>query len=140
MPSSDLIARQRSKSAAVTVNIVNADAETYEFAPASFDVMFSQFGVMFFANPNVAFSNVHNALRPRGRIAFVCWRGHERNPWLVTPFEAVRHSMPEVEAPNPDRSEEHTSELQSRRNLVCRLLLEKKKKISIPATCCYPIC
>src|SRR5690606_39665634 len=28
------------------------------------------------------------------------------------------------------RSEEHTSELQSRENLVCRLLLEKKKKIS----------
>src|SRR5690349_21994793 len=28
-----------------------------------------------------------------------------------------------------DRSEEHTSELQSRRDLVCRLLLEKKKKI-----------
>ena len=27
-----------------------------------------------------------------------------------------------------DRSEEHTSELQSRTNLVCRLLLEKKKK------------
>src|SRR5690606_41775077 len=29
--------------------------------------------------------------------------------------------------PAPDRSEEHTSELQSRENLVCRLLLEKKK-------------
>src|SRR2546430_12107846 len=29
------------------------------------------------------------------------------------------------------RSEEHTSELQSQSNLVCRLLLEKKKKISI---------
>src|SRR5438874_5755752 len=29
---------------------------------------------------------------------------------------------------DPDRSEEHTSELQSRRDLVCRLLLEKKKK------------
>src|SRR3712207_7017806 len=29
-----------------------------------------------------------------------------------------------------DRSEEHTSELQSRQYLVCRLLLEKKKKIS----------
>src|SRR5207302_10103471 len=29
---------------------------------------------------------------------------------------------------DPDRSEEHTSELQSRENLVCRLLLEKKKK------------
>src|SRR5438874_10552401 len=30
--------------------------------------------------------------------------------------------------PHPLRSEEHTSELQSRRDLVCRLLLEKKKK------------
>src|SRR5690349_23068377 len=30
--------------------------------------------------------------------------------------------------PIPQRSEEHTSELQSRRDLVCRLLLEKKKK------------
>src|SRR5690349_22280541 len=29
----------------------------------------------------------------------------------------------------PDRSEEHTSELQSRRDLVCRLLLEKKKNL-----------
>src|SRR2546426_7406127 len=33
--------------------------------------------------------------------------------------------------PNPCRSEEHTSELQSPCNLVCRLLLEKKKKYNI---------
>src|SRR5260370_29135506 len=33
----------------------------------------------------------------------------------------------------PLRSEEHTSELQSHLNLVCRLLLEKKKKILTPA-------
>src|SRR5690349_22400104 len=32
--------------------------------------------------------------------------------------------------PSKNRSEEHTSELQSRRDLVCRLLLEKKKEIS----------
>src|SRR5688572_32050206 len=34
----------------------------------------------------------------------------------------------------PRRSEEHTSELQSQSNLVCRLLLEKKKKISSTST------
>src|SRR5256885_12587384 len=34
------------------------------------------------------------------------------------------------------RSEEHTSELQSPCNLVCRLLLEKKKKINMRATRC----
>src|SRR3712207_8647340 len=33
-----------------------------------------------------------------------------------------------------DRSEEHTSELQSRQYLVCRLLLEKKKTTSMPTT------
>src|SRR2546422_6251220 len=35
----------------------------------------------------------------------------------------------------PDRSEEHTSELQSRLHLVCRLLLEKKKKNRIDKEC-----
>src|SRR5204863_10207273 len=42
---------------------------------------------------------------------------------IITPgfFEAMR-------VPNEVRSEEHTSELQSRRDLVCRLLLEKKKR------------
>src|SRR2546427_9164573 len=39
----------------------------------------------------------------------------------------------------PDRSEEHTSELQSQSNLVCRLLLERKKICATgsaaPATC-----
>src|SRR3989449_4141413 len=39
----------------------------------------------------------------------------------VTAFVAVRYTK-------SDRSEEHTSELQSRLHLVCRLLLEKKKK------------
>src|SRR2546429_3661208 len=35
---------------------------------------------------------------------------------------------PRCWSPGPARSEEHTSELQSRLHLVCRLLLEKKKK------------
>src|SRR5450432_4872281 len=39
------------------------------------------------------------------------------------------HGRPAPVAPAPQRSEEHTSELQSRSDLVCRLLLEKKKKI-----------
>src|SRR5688572_32260773 len=34
----------------------------------------------------------------------------------------------QLELQDPERSEEHTSELQSQSNLVCRLLLEKKKK------------
>src|ERR1041385_6384434 len=37
------------------------------------------------------------------------------------------------------RSEEHTSELQSRLHLVCRLLLEKKKKNQLQTTCCVAL-
>src|SRR5699024_11467970 len=41
---------------------------------------------------------------------------------------AARHQAQPSRGPPPGRSEEHTSELQSRFDLVCRLLLEKKKK------------
>src|SRR3989442_9504337 len=46
-----------------------------------------------------------------------------------------RHGVEEVE-PEDLRSEEHTSELQSRPHLVCRLLLEKKNKNQPRATLC----
>src|SRR3712207_8232835 len=41
-----------------------------------------------------------------------------------------RRMSEELEGLSEDRSEEHTSELQSRQYLVCRLLLEKKKKVT----------
>src|SRR2546430_11814716 len=41
------------------------------------------------------------------------------------------HRKLEFEVPDKLRSEEHTSELQSQSNLVCRLLLEKKKNTDI---------
>src|SRR5687768_18275310 len=47
----------------------------------------------------------------------------DRRPPLVVPLPAWQKQR------HRDRSEEHTSELQSRLHLVCRLLLEKKKKL-----------
>src|SRR2546422_6335903 len=41
---------------------------------------------------------------------------------------SYEHGVVTVTLPKAERSEEHTSELQSRLHLVCRLLLEKKKK------------
>src|SRR5215469_13801463 len=45
----------------------------------------------------------------------------------VIPSAEVLTTAARTSIPSPSRSEEHTSELQSRRDLVCRLLLEKKK-------------
>src|SRR2546422_3471379 len=59
-----------------------------------------------------------------------CWPRHLAS----RPPLATRHAMtPEGTRP-PSRSEEHTSELQSRLHLVCRLLLEKKKTPNRPAS------
>src|SRR5690349_23043062 len=53
-----------------------------------------------------------------------CHRGHAAGRGAHSQARACSH-------PQRKRSEEHTSELQSRRDLVCRLLLEKKKKKKI---------
>src|SRR2546430_3780958 len=53
--------------------------------------------------------------------------------WFVEPGSVdVRDGLPLSRLPKDLRSEEHTSELQSQSNLVCRLLLEKKKKSPVP--------
>src|SRR5690242_21207341 len=57
------------------------------------------------------------------------WRRRaEREPILIVIDEAHNVCPREPADPVAERSEEHTSELQSHVNLVCRLLLEKKKK------------
>src|SRR2546427_5726814 len=52
------------------------------------------------------------------------------NSRVLQPLLAPRRNR----LPRATRSEEHTSELQSQSNLVCRLLLEKKKKTQHPRT------
>src|SRR5690625_7470094 len=52
--------------------------------------------------------------------------------WSATP--RPRSPPPWMTSRSPTRSEEHTSELQSRGHLVCRLLLEKKKSIKASNT------
>src|SRR5438132_9610583 len=47
----------------------------------------------------------------------------------------VRHPGPRIGSVGDARSEEHTSELQSHSDLVCRLLLEKKKRTTETSRC-----
>src|SRR2546429_4410534 len=63
---------------------------------------------------------------------------------LVVQQRTRTHAAPARQGPaqRQQRSEEHTSELQSRLHLVCRLLLEKKKKLQQSPRCTtfYPFC
>jgi len=61
---------------------------------AEYDAVYSRFGVMFFSDPVAAFTNVRRALKPEGRLAFVCWRPFRENLWMRVPMEAAQSLLP----------------------------------------------
>jgi SAM-dependent methyltransferase len=75
-----------------------ADAQVASFPRASFDVLFSRFGVMFFEDPVAAFRNLRRALRRDGRLGFICWQPPADNPWIMVPTLTVMQYVP-VETP-----------------------------------------
>lgn len=91
------IARKRADGLA-NVRFEEADAQAYPFEPASFDAAFSRFGVMFFSDPPAAFANIRRALKPGGRLAFVCWREPALNPAMTL---AMMAAVAYVEPPPP---------------------------------------
>jgi SAM-dependent methyltransferase len=84
------------------VDFVLADATVHPFDPASFDLLVSRFGVMFFAEPALSFANLRRALKPTGRLAFVCWREPRENPMLMTPLQAAYKHVPKLPLPGPE--------------------------------------
>ena len=81
------------------LSFLDADAQTYPFEAASFDGVFSRFGVMFFADPDAAFANIRRALKPGGRLAFVCWRTPAENPIMILPATTAHAYVKTIPAP-----------------------------------------
>jgi len=75
------------------VRFIEADVESYPFS-SEFDLCFSRFGMMFFANPVAAMRNVRSALKPGGRLVFITWRAIDDNPWLGVPKNVVLKFLP----------------------------------------------
>ncbi|GAA2420848.1 methyltransferase domain-containing protein [Streptomyces pulveraceus] len=75
------------------VTFERADVQVHPFAPGAFDVAISRFAVMFFADPVAAFTNIGRALRPGGRIAFVCPTEPGRTEWLLA-VQGLRDLLP----------------------------------------------
>jgi len=75
------------------VNFRKADAAVHLFH-ATHDLVFSRFGVMFFDDPVKAFANIKKAIKPHGRLAFVCWRDLKENIWASAPIAAARDLVP----------------------------------------------
>ncbi|MFH8238608.1 class I SAM-dependent methyltransferase [Streptomyces sp. NPDC018321] len=107
--SAPLLERARVNTAAEGIenaSYVCADARVHPFPAGGYDVVVSRGGVMFFADHAAAFRNLARALRPGGRLAFVCprppgphWEDTERVREVLAGFEEVTVDPVTVEAP-----------------------------------------
>ena len=82
-PLTEVASERASRAGIDNVEFVVADAQTHAFAPGTFDLVVSQFGLMFFDDPVGAFSNLRRSLAPGGRLAFVSWQGVPAYEWLA---------------------------------------------------------
>ena len=82
------------------VEFLEADAQV-DPLQGPYDIIFSRFGVMFFDDPVAAFSNIRQAVRPGGRMTYVCWADRKANPWIRIPAGAAKAFL-DLPAPPPD--------------------------------------
>jgi ubiquinone/menaquinone biosynthesis C-methylase UbiE len=101
--SAPMLARARASAPKeLPIDFALADATVYPFDPASFDLLASRFGVMFFADPVASFANMRKALKPSGRLAFACWREPRENPFFMAPLQAAYKHVPKLPQQGPE--------------------------------------
>jgi SAM-dependent methyltransferase len=71
------------------VEFLQADAQVHPFGEGTFDAVISRFGMMFFEDPQAAFANLASAIRPGGRLVFVCWQHPLKSEWVATALGAL---------------------------------------------------
>ena len=76
------------------VELVVGDAQTDDLR-GPHDAVVSRFGMMFFADTPAAIAHISGAVRPGGRMAFVCWRDMSENPWYALPNSVIVGALPE---------------------------------------------
>jgi SAM-dependent methyltransferase len=101
--SAPLLERARQHApAGLPVEFALGDATVFPFAPGAADLLFSRFGVMFFADPARSFANIRNGLRAGARVVFACWREPRENPWLMLPLQAAYQHVPRLPEVGPE--------------------------------------
>jgi SAM-dependent methyltransferase len=79
-----------------------ADASIHPFAPDSFELAFSRFGIMSFSDPVAAFENARRAMKPGGRLALAVFRAASETLWRNAALESVRYLLPPIPTPGPE--------------------------------------
>lgn len=94
-------ARTRAQRDGSTASFIRADAQDYAFAPASFDMIVSRLGVMFFSDPVSAFANLRQAATPDATLHCIAWRSAADNPFMTTAERAAAPLLPSLPPRQP---------------------------------------
>lgn len=94
--SAPMITAGRARAAEVdsTVSFIHGDAQDHAFDPAAFDMIVSRFGVMFFGDAVLAFSNVRRAVTDESTLRVIVWRSAAENPFMTTAERAAASLLP----------------------------------------------
>jgi SAM-dependent methyltransferase len=95
-------ARARAEREGAQASFIRDDAQTHAFEPASFDMIVSRFGVMFFDDSVRAFANLRRAASDNAELRFVAWRSLTENPFMTTAERAAAPLLPNLPARRPD--------------------------------------
>lgn len=93
-------ARERAEALLSEAEFIAADASLWA-EESGFDLIASRFGVMFFADPQAAFANLHRLAAPGGRLVFACWQPAARNLWATLPMTALAPLLPTMPPADP---------------------------------------
>jgi SAM-dependent methyltransferase len=95
-------ARARAERGGSPARFIRANAQDHAFEPASFDMIVSRFGVMFFDDFVGAFANLRRAAQDGGRLWFIAWRSAAENAFMTTAEQAAAPMLPNIPPRRPD--------------------------------------
>ncbi|SOY85159.1 class I SAM-dependent methyltransferase [Cupriavidus taiwanensis] len=95
------VARTRAQREGINASFIHADAQEHAFAAASFDMIVSRLGVMFFSDPVRAFANLRRAATSDATLHCIAWRSAAENPFMTTAERAAAPLLPNLPPRQP---------------------------------------
>jgi SAM-dependent methyltransferase len=95
------LAQARAEREGSRARFICADAQSYGFEPASFDRLISRFGVMFFADPQAAFTNLRRAASDQAQLRLIVWRSAAENPFMTLAERTAAPWLPQLPVRRP---------------------------------------
>jgi SAM-dependent methyltransferase len=95
------VARERAARAGSRAQFMAGDAGSLDFGTARFDLFVSRFGVMFFAEPVLAFAHLREAAADGALLRCISWRSPAENPFMTAAERAAAPWLPDLPPRDP---------------------------------------